>query len=269
MGRNRQKPLTALPGLIIVILLIFTFSGCAAIGSITRKSDYKFETTGLFIKPCKERAEFENSNKNKKNGFLARMKAPFQSSKEEQAKELNTTLNNCNEVDLTKMIAAFSSIKESDEENNILGDSIDKVIKKGFTIHLDKEEKMRRPSTEILYGADALAAVGMPLNPPQLNTPEAIEVYKKYMKSHFAWTFKETNLEGINDRIYISTKNGSSAGPDYKFIITFKDNHVFRRVIKGGPQNTVTQEKAFLLGPGGFIGDLLTGGVSRGINLIK
>lgn len=264
MVKNGQKPLTALPGLTIAILVIFTLSGCATVGSITQKNDYKFETTGLFIKPCKERAEFEQSKDNKKGGFFAK----FKSSKEERAKELNSTLG-CNEVDLTKMIAAFSGIKESDEENGILGDSIEEVKRKGFTIHLDNEEKARRPSTEILYGADALAAVGMPLNPPQLNTPEAIETYKKYMKSHFAWTFKETNIEGVVDRIYINTKNGSTTGPDYKFVITFKDNHVFRRVIKGGPQNLVTQEKAFFLGPGGFIGDLLTGGVNKGINLIK
>lgn len=265
MNENSQKSLAALPGLIIGILLIFMLSGCAAVSSITRKSDSKFETTGLFIKPCKERVEFEKSDKNKKDGFFAK----FKSSKEEQTKELNNTLNNCNEVDLTKMITVFSSIKESDEESGILGDSVEEVKRKGFTIYFDKEEKTRRQSTETLYGADALAAVGMPLNPPQLNTPEAIEVYKKYMKSHFAWTFKETNLGGIIDRIFINTKNASITGPDYKFVITFKDNHVFRRVIKGGPQNTITQEKAFLLGPGGFIGDLLTGGLNKGINLIK
>ena len=84
---------------------------------------------------------------------------------------------------------------------------------------------------------------------------------------HFG--FKETNIEGKADRIYINTKNASTIGPDYKFVITFKNDRVFRRVIKGGPQNLVTQEKAFLLGPGGFIGDLLTGGVNKGINLIK
>ncbi|MDO8574911.1 MAG: hypothetical protein Q7R61_01405 [bacterium] len=250
---------------IVAILLIFALGGCATMGSITQKNDYKFETTGLFVKQCKERVEFEQSNNNKKKGgFFTK----FKSSKEERAKELNSTLG-CNEVDLTKMIAAFNGIKESDEENGILGDSIEEVKRKGFTIYLDNEEKTRRPSTEILYGADALAAVGMPLNPPQLNTPADIETYKKYMKSHFAWTFKETNLEGVADRIYINIKNASTTGPDYKFIITFKDKYVFRRVIKGGPQNTITQEKAFFLGPGGFIGDLLTGGVNKGINLIK
>ena len=109
----------------------------------------------------------------------------------------------------------------------------------------------------------------MPLNPPQLNTPEAIEAYKKYMKAHFAWTFKETNVEGVVDRIYINTKNASTTGPNYIFVITFKDGNVFRRVIKGGSLNTITKEKAFLLGPGGFVGDLLKGGVNRGMNLIK
>ena len=250
---------------IVAILLSLVLTGCGAtMGSITQKNDYKFETTGLFVKQCKERVEFEQSNDNKKGGFFAK----FKSSKEERSKELNTVLN-CNEVDLTRMIAAFNSIKESDEENGVLGDSIEEIKRKGFAIHLDNEEKARRPSTEILYGADALAAVGMPLNPPQLDTPAAIETYKKFMKSHFAWTFKETNIEGKKDRLYINTLNASTIGPDYKFVITFKNNHVFRRVIKGGPQNTVTQEKAFLLGPGGFIGDLLTGGVNKGINLIK
>ncbi len=264
MNRNSRKLFTALPNPIIAIILIFALGGCTAAGSITQKNDYKFETTGLFIKPCKERTELEKSNRNKKSGFFDK----FKYSEEERSKELNTTLN-CNEVDLTIMIAAFSGIKESDEENGALGDSIEEVIGKGFTIHLGNEGKTRRQGTEILYGADALAAVGMPLNPPQLNTPEAIEVYKKYMKSHFAWTFKETNLGVTADRIYINTKNASTTGPDYKFVITFKDSYVFRRVIKGGPQNTVTQEKAFLLGPGGFVSDLLMGGVNRGINIIK
>lgn len=259
-----RKDLRVFIGILAVIILVFALSGCAAIGSITRKNEFKFETTGLFVKPCKERADFEKSDNNKKGGFWTK----FKSSKEERAKELNATLD-CNKVDFTKMIEAFNSIKESDEENGILGDSVDEVKRKGFTIYLDSEEKMRRQSTEILYGADALAAVGMPLNPPQLNTPEAIEVYKKYMKAHFAWTFKETNLDGVADRIYINIKNASTTGPDYKFVITFKDGHVFRRVIKGGPQNTVTQEKAFLLGPGGFVGDILSGGVNKGINLIK
>lgn len=216
--------------LIFGILLIFAFSGCAVVSSVTQKNEYKFETTGLFLKQCKEKV--------------------------------------CNEVDLVKMISVFNSIKESDEENRALGDSIEEVKIKGFTIYLNDEEK-QRPSTEILYGADALAAVGMPLNPPQLNTPEAIEAYKKYMKAHFAWTFRETNIEGVNDRIYINTKNASVAGPNYTFVITFKNGNVFRRVIKGGPQNTVTKEKAFLLGPGGFVGDILKGGVNKGMNLIK
>lgn len=251
-------------GYVVAILLSFVVGGCASIGSITQKDISKFETTGLFIKPCQERTDFEKSNQNNKESFFAK----FKPSKEYRAKELNRVLN-CNEVDIEKMVAVFNSIKESDEENGIIGDSVEDVKRKGFTIHLDNEGKMRRPSTEILYGADALAGVGMPLNPPQLNTPEDIETYKKYMKSHFAWTFKETNIGEKTDRIYINTKNASTIGPDYKFVITFKNNHVFRRVIKGGPQNLVTQEKAFLLGPGGFIGDLLTGGVNKGINLIK
>ena len=231
MDINNRKPLASLPGYVILILLSFAISGCATMGSILQKNEHKFETTGLFTKQCK------NCDKNK--------------------------------ADLQRMVTAFDNIKESDEEKGIPGDSIDEVKIKGFTIYLDDKEKTRRSGTEILYGAEALAAVGMPLNPPQLNTPEAIEAYKKYMKAHFAWTFKETNLGGVVDRIYINTKNVEAAGSDYKFVITFKDNRVFRRVIKGGPQNTTSQEKAFLLGPGGFIGDILTGGVNRGIQLIK
>lgn len=264
MNKNRRIFLKKIPNIFTIALLIPIFSGCAMIGSVTQKNESKFETTGLFIKPCKERTDLEKSDRKGKNGFWSK----FRSSKEDRAKELNATLN-CNEVDLTKMIEAFGGIKESDEEKGASGDSIDDVKTKGFTIYLDDKGKTQRPSTEILYGADALAAAGMPLNPPQLNTPEAIETYKKYMKSHFAWTFQETNIEGISDRIYINTRNASTTGPSYKFVIIFKDNHVFRRVIKGGPQNTITQEKAFLLGPGGFIGDLITGGVNRGFSIIK
>lgn len=264
MNENGRIFFKILANASFIISLILTLSACAAIGSITRKNESKFETTGLFVKPCKERTDFEKSEQKEKEGFFAK----FKSSKEERAKELNTTPD-CNGADLSKMIEAFGSIKESNEESGIIGDSIDDVKRKGFTIYVDNEEKIRRQSTEILYGADALAAVGMPLNPPQLNSPEAIEAYKKYMKSHFAWIFKETNLEGVADRIYINTKNSSTTGPDYRFVITFNNGHVFRRVIKGGPQNTVMQEKAFLLGPGGFVSDLIMGGVNRSLNLIK
>lgn len=253
--------------LIAFLILVLALSGCAAVGSITQKNEYKFETTGLFLKPCKERAELEKSEE-KKSGFISKFTEKFKSSKEDQAKDVNTALD-CNEVDLERMVSAFESIKENDEESGALGDSIEEVKGKGFTIYLNEKEKMQRPSAEILYGADALAAVGMPLNPPQLNTPEAIEAYKKYMKAHLAWTFKETNIKGVTDRIYINTKNASVTGPDYKFVITFKDNTVFRRVKKGGPLNTVTKEKAFLLGPGGFLGGLLQKGVDSTIGIIK
>lgn len=231
MTRSNRESL-AFSHYAVVILISFIVSGCAA---ILQKNESKFETTGLFMKSCKNKDCGEGEN----------------------------------EADIGKMITAFNKIKESDEEKGILGDSIDEVKTKGFNIYLDKEEKIQRPGTEILYGADALAAVGMPLNPPQLNTPEAIEMYKKYMKSHFAWTFQEINLKGTSDRIYINTRNSSTVGPNYKFVIIFKDKRVFRRVIKGGPQNTETQEKAFLLGPGGFLGDTLRGGISHGINMIK
>lgn len=253
---------------LLIIPLILLLNGCVAIGSITQKNEYKFETTGLFLKPCEEREEFEKSHKKTKSGFIYKFTEKFKSSKEDLAKEVSTTLN-CNKIDLEKMVNAFQNIKESDEENGILGDSVEEVKRKGFTIYLDNEEKMQRPSTEILYGAEALAAVGMPLNPPQLNTPEMIETYKKYMKAHFAWTFKETNIEGVVDRIYINTKNASVMGPNYVFVIIFKDDRVFRRVRKGGPLNTVTKEKAFLLGPGGFFGGLLERGVNSGMSLIK
>lgn len=229
-----QKPFKGLSCRIIIISLIFILSGCAAIGSITRKKDYRFETTGLFIKPCQKNKSCDE-----------------------------------NETDLQRMITVFNSVKESDDEKGILGDSVDDVKRKGFNIYIDDKEKIQRPATEILYGADALAAAGIPLNPPMLNTPVEIETYKKYMKSHFAWTFQETNIQGVSDRIYINTKNAAMRGPSYKFVIVFKDNRVFRRIIKGGSQNTATKQKAFLLGPGGFLGDILSGGVNRGVNMIK
>lgn len=251
-----------------IILVSAALGGCATVvGSITQKNEYKFETTGLFLKPCKERTELEKSDK-KKGGFISKFTEKFKSSKEDRVKDVNTALD-CNDVDIERMVSAFESIRESDEESGALGDTVEEVKKKGFTIYLDEKEKMQRPSTEILYGADALAAVGMPLNPPQLNTSAEIEAYKKYMKAHFAWTFKETNIEGTTDRIYINTKNASIMGPDYKFVITFKNKNVFRRVRKGGPLNTVTKEKAFLLGPGGFLGGLLQKAVDGTTSLIK
>ena len=219
---------------VFAVLLILALSGCATLGSLTRKNEHKFETTGLFSKSCKEQKEIV-----------------------------------CKQADITEMISAFNSIKESDKENKILGDSIDEVKNKGFTIYLDNEEKKQRPGTQIIYGADALTAVGMPLNPPQLNTPEEIETYKKYMKAHFAWTFKETDIEGVTDRIYINTKNASVMGPNYVFVITFQNGNVFRRVIKGGPQDTITQERAFLLGPGSFIGGIFKSGADKAIDLVK
>src|SRR3990167_5104627 len=124
----------------LIISLILVFSGCATMSNITQKNEYKFETTGLFLKPCKERVELEKSHKNKGNGFFSKLAKNFKPTEEERAKEVSATLN-CNEIDLEKMINAFQSIEESDEEKRIAGDSIKEVKRKGFTIYLDNEEK--------------------------------------------------------------------------------------------------------------------------------
>lgn len=64
-----KRDLRAFIGTITVVLLVLALSGCAAMGSVTRKNESKFETTGLFTKPCKERTDFEKSKKIKMTGF--------------------------------------------------------------------------------------------------------------------------------------------------------------------------------------------------------
>src|SRR2546425_12911790 len=86
-----------------------------------------------------------------------------------------TMLNRGNRTRLSRMIEQFETIQEMEPARGIPGDTMEEVRAKGFSIYEDANPKLRRPNTLVLYGNDALAAVGMGVSAPPLQTPEEIK----------------------------------------------------------------------------------------------
>lgn len=257
---------------VFACVAIFLLTGCAF---IVKKEAFDSKTTQLFVKPCKELEKAERdietpTPSKKKKGFFAKIN-PFNAVRtdpKEQAIKLRTTVNDCVVPDLARMIEAFKSIRETNEKNNILGDTRQQVRQKGFSIYNDETEKEQRQNTRALHGNDALAEVGMPVSPPPLQKPEEIKAYTEFMNSHYGEQYFERGLRRVVDRICINNEESLEIGSDYSFVIVWRGDYVFRRVVKGGPINNPKKESAFLLCPGGFIGDVIKGGAGRGINAV-
>lgn len=253
----------------ITIVLLVLLGGCA---SILKEQTIDFKTTELFWQECErlEKAERAAQETPKKKSFFVRM-SPLNMMKKDpkdQMAELRTTVNDCAVPNLERMIEQFRSIQETDEKKNILGATRQEVREKGFSVYTDKAEKLQRQNTRTLRGSEALAEVGMPVSPPPLQKPEEIKAYGDFMGSHYGEQYFERGLKKVVDRVCINNDESLEIGVDYSFVIVWRGDHVFRRVIKGGPINNPKKKSAFLTCPAGFIGDLLRGGVGRGINAI-
>jgi len=227
-------------GLIVVLAASIVLSGCGH--TFIQKRNFDFKTTALFKLPCDE---------NLPPG------------------EYEIALNRCNSHRLLRMIANFMKIQEADEKKGKEGDTLADVQSKGFNIYLDEQALVRRPNTRVLYGAEALAAVGMAVSPPPLQNPNDVKVYAEFMSQHYAEEYIERDMIYMADRVCINNRESLEIGEDRTFTILWRDGHVYKRIIKGGPIDNPKQERAILVCPGTFILDVLTGQVSNAAKAVS
>jgi hypothetical protein len=225
--------------LLVLAAVVVAAEGCAT-APVLRKQSFDFKTTALFRLPCDTPEVVEAKLQVEDDG-------------------LETDANQCNSIHMLRMVDRFMTIRETDESRGIEGDTMAEVRAKGFSIFLDTEGRRRRPNTRPLYGNDALAAVGMGVSPPPLQRPEDIKAYADYMAQHYGEEYIEKDIKSVADRFCLNRRESLETGDDRVFAIVWRGGRVFKRVIKGGPVSNPRQERGFLLCPGTFILDTLTG----------
>ena len=225
--------------LLVVVALAIAAGGCAT-APLLRKQSFDFKTTALFKLPCDTPEVLEAKREIPDDG-------------------LETTDNQCNSVHMLRMVDRFMSIQEADEAKGIPGDTVEQVRVKGFTIFTDPAGRKRRPNTKALYGNDALAAVGMGVAPPPLQKVEEIRAYTDFMASHYGEEYEERDVKNVVDRFCLNRRDSHELGDARTFSIVWRNGHVFKRIIKGGPINNPKQERGFLVCPGEFIVDTVKG----------
>ncbi|HET7340024.1 MAG TPA: hypothetical protein VFL90_01075 [Methylomirabilota bacterium] len=233
---------------LLPVALLLVAAGCAH-APVVVKHSYDFRTTALFKLPCDQ---------------VRKPDAPVD--------PLEIELVECNSTRMVRMVENFLRIQESDADRGIEGDTLTDVRAKGFTIYTDATERRRRPNTRPLYGNDALAAAGMGVSPPPLQTPADVRAYTDFMGQHYAEEYYERDLRSVTDRFCINSRDSRDMGDDRTFVIVWRNGHVYKRVIKGGPIDNPKQEKGFLICPSTFIVDTVTGGLStaaRGMAGVK
>src|SRR3989442_9294109 len=110
------------------------------------------------------------------------------------------------------MIEQFETIQEMEAARGIPGDTIEEVRAKGFSIYEDANPKLRRPNTLVLYGNDALAAVGMGVSAPPLQKPEEIKAYADFMAVHYAEQYIERDVVLVVDRFCVNNRESIEVG---------------------------------------------------------
>lgn len=235
--------MTAPRGLLSLLLTIpalgLVLTGCAERMSISRKQAVDLKTTALFKRPCDANVPMT---------------------------EYETMLNRCNRTRLSRMIEQFETIQEMEPARGIPGETMEEVRAKGFSIFEDANPKLRRPNTLVLYGNDALAAVGMGVSAPPLQKPEEIRVYADFMALHYAEQYIERDVVSVADRFCINNRESIEVGEDRVFTILWREGRVFKRVIKGGPIDNPKRERGLLLCPSDFLVDTVSG---RARDMIK
>jgi len=233
---------------LLPLFLTLLVTGCAH-SPLVVKHSYDFRSTSLFKLPCDQ---------------VRKPDAPTD--------PLEIKLTECNSTRMLRMVENFLRIQEADPDNGIAGDTFADVRAKGFTIYVDSEERVRRPNTRPLYGSDALAAAGMPVSAPPLQSPSEVRAYTDFMAQHYAEEYYERDLRNITDRFCFNSRDSHDLGDDRTFAIVWRAGRVYKRVIKGGPIDNPKQEKGFLICPSTFILDTVSGGLStaaRGMAGVK
>ncbi len=215
----------------ILLALAVVADGCST-APILRKQSFDFKTTALFKLPCDTPEVLEAKREIPDDG-------------------LETSDNQCNSVHMLRMVDRFLSIQEADEAKGI-----------PFT---DSQGRKRRPNTKPLYGNDALAAVGIGVAPPPLQRVEEIKAYADFMGAHYGEEYYEKDVKNWVDRFCLNRRDSHELGDDRTFAIVWRNGHVFKRVIRGGPINNPKQERAFLVCPGDFIVETVKGVGSKAV----
>lgn len=228
--------------LFVLIPLVWLLAGCATFNSILTEEMFDFRTTNLFTRRC---------TKDEKEKF---------------EKEY-TQSGKCLAPDLETMAAQFNAIKESSGVQ--AGDTVAEVRQKGFYLYSNETKGIRVPNTEVLYGDDALQAIGMGIGAGNPQNDSDAERLSKFKGEHYGEVYVEQGLFKVHDRLFINTMNTSAAGSTRLFIIVWKNGHVLRRIIKENPVDNPQHQRAFLLGPGGAITDGAKQGINIGIKAIK
>ncbi|HEV8584203.1 MAG TPA: hypothetical protein VGT02_04450 [Methylomirabilota bacterium] len=231
--------------LLILVALAVAAEGCST-APILRKQSFDFKTTALFKLPCDTPEVLEAKREIPDDG-------------------LETAENQCNSVHMLRMVDRFLSIQEADEKQGVPGDTIAQVREKGFTIFTDPQGRKRRANTRPLYGVDALAAVGVGVAPPPLQRIDEIKAYADFMGAHYGEEYEERDVKNVVDRFCLNRRDSHELGDARTFTIVWRNGHVFKRVIKGGPINNPKQERAFLVCPGDFIVDTVKGVGSKAV----
>jgi hypothetical protein len=244
-------------------VLALAMTGCAT-APLLQKQSFDFKTTRLFQKPCPVPDRPDDGATHQ-----ARVSGPVALVVEKPRRQaLETTENRCNETYLEKMVENSLSIREADEKNAVDGDTIEDVRRKGFTIHVGGDPRVSRPNTRALHGNDALAAAGMGVSAPPLQKPDEIKAYIEFMSAHYGEEYLEKDMKNVTDRFCLSRRETHELGADRVFTIVWRNGRVIKRIIKGGLVDNPKQERGFLICPGDFIVETLTGGARGALRMI-
>src|SRR5947209_20083361 len=128
---------------VVILFLALTLSGCVGRMPVLQKRSYDFKSTALFRQPCDEDVPLG---------------------------EYEIALNRCNSTRLLRMIDTFLTIKEADRTQGIPGDTLVDVRQKGFTIYIDDDRKIGRPTPPWLTATKRPPAAARPAGPPPLQS---------------------------------------------------------------------------------------------------